>query len=148
MDVAAALARVDGDQEFLGEMTATFMQESPRLMAQIRAAVEAVDPAELVAPAHNLKNWTNNLVAHAALEAVVHLEALGRAGLHANAGTALATLEREIERLGRAMTHFERDKLRSHPIPGACHVPSEGDSDRLRRGTASACAARADELLV
>ena len=79
MDVAAALARVDGDRGFLGEMAVMFLEESPRLLAQIREAVAAGDAAGLVGPAHTLKNWTGNFVASAAFEAVTTLEAMGRA---------------------------------------------------------------------
>jgi two-component system, sensor histidine kinase and response regulator len=109
MDVAAALARVNGDRGFLGEMAVIFLEESPRLLAQIRDAIAADDPAGLVTPAHSLKNWAGNFVAQAAFEAMMDLEALGRAGALANAGTVLATLEREIERLRSAVAEFDRE---------------------------------------
>jgi two-component system, sensor histidine kinase and response regulator len=108
-DAAAALARVDGDWEFLGEMAAMFLEESPRLLAQIQEAIAADDHAGLVAPAHNLKNWTANFAAPEAFEAVANLEALGRAGALANAETAFATVERTIEKLRRAMDQFARE---------------------------------------
>lgn len=106
MDVVAALARVDGDRDFLGEMAVLFLEESPHLLAQVREAIAADDPAGLVTPAHSLKNWTGNFVAPAAFDAATELEAVGRTGSLATAGTALATLEREIERLSRAMARF------------------------------------------
>jgi two-component system sensor histidine kinase/response regulator len=112
MDLAAALARVDGDRGFLGEMAEMFLEESPRLLAQIRHAVAACDPAGLVAPAHTLKNWAGNFVAPAASEAVTELEALGRAGALATSATALATLGREIERLRGAMAQFDGEPAR------------------------------------
>jgi two-component system, sensor histidine kinase and response regulator len=112
VDAAAALARVDGDQGFLGEMAGMFLEESPHLMALIRQAVAAHDPAGLVAPAHTLKNWTGNFVAQAAFDAVTELEALGRARSLSICGTALARLEREIERLGRAMAQFDGEPAR------------------------------------
>ena len=74
MDVAAALARVDGDRGFLGEMARMFLEESPDLLTQVRQAVAASDAAALVAPAHTLKNWAGNFVAPAAFEAVAELE--------------------------------------------------------------------------
>ena len=116
MDLATALARVDGDQEFLCEMAGIFLKESPRLMAQIKDAVVSDDQTRLIAPAHCLKNWTGNFVALAAFEAVATLEAAGRAHALATAGTALAVLEREIERLDMALgqlntepAHLERE---------------------------------------
>jgi len=109
MDADAALARVGGDRGFLGEMAVKFLDESPRLLAQIREAVTAADSAGLAAPAHTLKNWTGNFVASKAFEAATDLEAMGRAQTLATAGTALATLEREIARLGAAMAQFNRE---------------------------------------
>ena len=106
MDLAAALARVDGDRAFLGEMVVIFLEESPRLLAQIRQAVAASDSAGLVVPAHSLKNWMGNFVAPAALGATTDLEAMGHAKTLAKAGTVLAALEREIERLEKAMVAF------------------------------------------
>jgi CheY-like chemotaxis protein len=107
IDADLALARVDGDRGFLCEMAALFLDESPRLLAQIRQAVEARDSASLIAPAHSLKNWTGNFVAPAAADAVTALEALGRAGALATSGTALARLEREIGRLGGAIAQLD-----------------------------------------
>jgi PAS domain S-box-containing protein len=112
LDAAAALARVDGDWAFLGEMAEMFLEESPRLLAQIRQAVAAHDSVALVAPAHTLKNWTGNFVAQAACDAVTELEALGRARSLSTCGTVLARLEREIERLGRPMAQFDGEPAR------------------------------------
>jgi two-component system, sensor histidine kinase and response regulator len=107
MDVAAALARVDGDDGFLGEMAVMCLEESPRLLAQIRQAVAKCDSAGLVAPAHTLKNWMGNFVATAAYNATADLEAMGRDKNLAKAGTVLETLEREIKRLGMAMAQLK-----------------------------------------
>jgi two-component system, sensor histidine kinase and response regulator len=110
MDAAAALARVDGDEGFLGEMAVMFLEESPALLAQIRQAVAACDSAALVAPAHTLKNWMGNFVATAAYNATADLEALGRDKNLAKAATELETLEREIKRLGMAMAQLNSER--------------------------------------
>jgi two-component system sensor histidine kinase/response regulator len=111
-DAAAALARVDGDRGFLGEMAEMFLEESPPLLARIRHAVAACDSVALVGPAHALKNWTGNFVASRAFDALTELEALGRAGALATAATALATLEREIERLRDAIAQLDGEPAR------------------------------------
>ena len=116
MDVAAALERLGGDRKFMGEMALQFAEECPLLLAQIRKAVADNDDGGLIVPAHSLKNWTFNFVATAASEAVANLEERGRAHTLATAGTAVALLEREIERLGEAITQF-------HPAP----APLSGD---------------------
>jgi CheY-like chemotaxis protein len=111
-DADAALARVDGDRGFLGEMAEMFLEESPPLLARIRHAVAACDSAALVGPAHSLKNWTGNFVASRAFDALTELEALGRAGALGTSATALATLEREIERLRDAIAQLDGEPAR------------------------------------
>ena len=112
IDTDAALARVNGDRRFLSEMAARFLEESPRLMVQIRNAVAAGDSARLVTPIHTLKNWTGNFAASAAFDAVSELEAPDRTGSVATCGKALARLEQEIERLRGAMTQFDGEPVR------------------------------------
>ena len=96
---AAALARVGGDRAFLGEMAAMFLDDCPRLMEGIRAAIARGDAAQVQAVTHSLKNWVGNFVAPAAFEATRAMEEMGHAGDLAGAEAAFATLEREIERL-------------------------------------------------
>jgi two-component system, sensor histidine kinase and response regulator len=103
LDVAAALERVDGDRAFLDEMTRLFLEDYPRLMEEIGAAVAGADPTRLTAAAHALKNWAGNFSALPAFEAVRALEALGRSGDLGPAGPAFATLRREIDRLVPAL---------------------------------------------
>jgi two-component system sensor histidine kinase/response regulator len=43
IDVAAALARLDGDRVFLGEMAARFRDEAPPLLAEAQAGIELAD---------------------------------------------------------------------------------------------------------
>src|SRR5262249_31843581 len=60
MDAEVALARVDGDRPFLGEMAALFLAEGPGLAEAIRQALEDEDLRRLGHPAHALKNWLGN----------------------------------------------------------------------------------------
>ena len=84
-------------------MALLYLDESPGLVARIRAAIDADDPRALIAPAHSLKNWAGNFVALGRLR-------LGRAKSRNWAAKAtwpegsalLAELEREIDRLDRA----------------------------------------------
>jgi CheY-like chemotaxis protein/HPt (histidine-containing phosphotransfer) domain-containing protein len=106
-DLAAALDRVDGDRGFLGQMVAMFLEEAPALLEKIRHSVARRAGEALVAPAHTLKNWTGNFMAAAAIDALDRLEAAGRAGDWHAAAAAYAELEREFERLTRALEQFD-----------------------------------------
>ena len=107
MDIAAALDRLDGDRAFLQRDGG----DVPRRIA----GPDGADPRRprawrresLVAPAHNLKNWASSFVATATVAALARLEGLGRAGRLAAAGTVYSDLEREFERLTRALFRFD-----------------------------------------
>ncbi len=105
-DHAAALARVGGDRAFLGEMTAMFLDDCPRLMGGIRAAIARGDATEVRVGTHTLKNWVGNFVAPSAFEATRAMEEMGHAGDLAGADAAYAALVREIERLKPELSEF------------------------------------------
>ncbi len=62
LDEVSALVRVRDDQVFLGEMSRTFLNCCPSLMAELREALAGEDFARLVKAAHDLKNWTSCFV--------------------------------------------------------------------------------------
>jgi signal transduction histidine kinase/DNA-binding response OmpR family regulator len=127
LDVTAALMRVNGDREFLAEMSKMFVAESPKLMAAIREALDKRDAAALVAPAHSLKNWTGNFVATTMFDELARLEALGRAGMLSAAAGAYADLEREYVRLTVALGRFNVESHYPEPDAG---MPMNGHKRR------------------
>jgi HPt (histidine-containing phosphotransfer) domain-containing protein len=98
-DRKAALAVAGGDTELLKELAELFLQEYPKLIADLRAAVQERNPAKLDASAHALKGAVSNFGARAAVEAALLLEAKGRSGEMAGVEQALAALEQIFERL-------------------------------------------------
>jgi two-component system sensor histidine kinase/response regulator len=110
LDLATALDRVDGDRAFLGEMVTLFLEESPRLIAQIRNALDVGDAESLIVPSHNLKNWAGNFVATSTLAALERLESDCRAGKLVEAGDSFKELESEFERLTKALADFNNDR--------------------------------------
>jgi two-component system, sensor histidine kinase and response regulator len=99
MDVAAALARVDGDRQFLGEMAAIFCDEAPLLLAEVEAGIESANAEGAGKAVHSLKNWIANFVAPPAFAAVQALEAAANADDLAAARELLASLRQELRRL-------------------------------------------------
>lgn len=98
-DEKKALAEVFGKRQLLLQLARVFQGECSKLMAEIRAAIEAGDPAKLKPAAHSLKGAIGVFAADKAFEAAFSLERLARSGELALAGEALATLEEELDEL-------------------------------------------------
>jgi two-component system sensor histidine kinase/response regulator len=78
LDHALALEHVGGDLDLLREIAVLFLDEYPRIMAEIRAALEASNAVALERAAHSLKGSVGNFGAQQASEAAMRLEAIGR----------------------------------------------------------------------
>jgi signal transduction histidine kinase/CheY-like chemotaxis protein len=92
----AALAGVQGDQRLLRELIALFLDDAPRQMAAIRAALDAGEAAQLAGAAHTLKGAAATVAATAIAEAAQRLEELGRAEDLTKARPMLAQLEQTM----------------------------------------------------
>lgn len=78
LDHAIALERVGGDQNLLREIAVLFLIECPRIMAEIRAALETGNAMALERAAHSLKGSVGNFGARQAFDAALRLETIGR----------------------------------------------------------------------
>jgi PAS domain S-box-containing protein len=103
MDRQAALARVNGEHALLQELAGLFLEDCPKLMADIRHAVSTRDAARLRRAAHTLKGSAGNFAAGAAAKAALILEMCGKENNLTNVDAALDRLEQEMERLTPAM---------------------------------------------
>jgi HPt (histidine-containing phosphotransfer) domain-containing protein len=102
-DQAAALMRVEGDTELLLEIVEVFLDDSPRLMSRIRAALKRQDLKSLEQAAHTLKGSVGNFCAPAAYAASFKLEKIGREGNVEEAQQAWVELEEAMEQLKPAL---------------------------------------------
>jgi CheY-like chemotaxis protein len=109
----AALTLVEGDRGLLSDIVTVFLEAARREMAAIRQALDSSDPAGLARAAHALKGAAAAMAAPAAAEAALRLEERGRAIDLAGATTALAHLEREINRLTGELLAAASDTLAS-----------------------------------
>lgn len=98
-DREAMLAELGGDEDLLIELIGTMKSEAPKLLHEVRIAVEAGDPALVARAAHTLKGAISNFGAQAAAKAAFQLEQMGRAGHLNDVAVALATLEAEVDTL-------------------------------------------------
>jgi CheY-like chemotaxis protein/HPt (histidine-containing phosphotransfer) domain-containing protein len=98
VDWAAALERLQGDRELLEELVGVIRQEGPKLLADVREAIQRGDAPALKLSAHTLKGSLANFAAADAAEAARRLEMIGKQGDLSEAAQALVLLEHELER--------------------------------------------------
>jgi len=102
-DRNAALDRVEGDSDLLGEMAAVFLENCEAMLDDVRRAAASRDTRTLERAAHALKGCLANLAADEAWHAAAHVESLGREKDLDRVPEACSQLEQAIERLRPAM---------------------------------------------
>ena len=90
------LARVGGSHEMLEEIIGLFLEDSPKLIEEIRQALSDGDVNGAYRGAHTLKGSVGNFDAHEAVALAQRLEARAREGDFEAAKSAFAALEREM----------------------------------------------------
>ena len=108
LDEPALLDRLNGDEHLLRELIEVFEADCPRMQESIKNAIAAGDTSALRIAAHKLKGSVANFSAHEAHAAALRLENLARQqNLRATPGAA-AALDKELNRLKRALRDLER----------------------------------------
>ncbi len=105
-DQQALLERVEGDRELLGQMVALFEEQASPLLAELHAAVERRDSTSLERSAHKLKGSLSTFDAYPAAALALRLENLGRGRAWDNVEAEAASLEREVDRVRKALLAF------------------------------------------
>lgn len=100
------LGRLDGDEAFLAELVALFLNDQPRLVSGIRQAVSAGDAPALARAAHTLKGSVSNFCAPAATAAAARLERASQAGDWPAIPSAVQQLEALLDQLARELTQL------------------------------------------
>ncbi|RMF88781.1 MAG: response regulator [Nitrospinota bacterium] len=98
-DRAAALARVEGDEELLQELLEIFGDDCPRLLQEIQQALQEGDTTRAAQTAHTLKGAAGNLEMRELRKLAEELEHRCRDGALAEATQAYTVLERAWEHL-------------------------------------------------
>jgi two-component system sensor histidine kinase/response regulator len=109
-DPDAALKRVDGDRELLKEIAHLFFEDTPRLLTEVRNAIQRGDSKALERSAHTLKGSVGNFGARTAFEAAFSLEQMGRNGDFARASEVFTQLERQVTLLIPALEAALKEK--------------------------------------
>jgi two-component system, sensor histidine kinase and response regulator len=95
---AALLARVDGNVELLRELVAIFVEDCPKWMTDIRAAIKRGDALGLRYSAHQLRGSVSNFGTPAAYQSACQLEQAAGAGDLTWAADIYSSLDRAIHR--------------------------------------------------
>jgi HPt (histidine-containing phosphotransfer) domain-containing protein len=101
--LSEALDLVDGDQELLLTLAELFLQESPKDVAAVRAALARQDCDGLTAAAHKLKGSVLPICAPRLFEHAQRLEVLGRHGEFAEAVSVCADVDRCLAEVHAAL---------------------------------------------
>jgi two-component system sensor histidine kinase/response regulator len=99
LDEPALVAGFGGQRALLLEVIDVFLADSQELMTAIRQALEARDPAGLVAPSHALKGSVGLFTQGGAYLAAQQLERMGKSGDLSNAPAAYDDLESDMTAL-------------------------------------------------
>jgi HPt (histidine-containing phosphotransfer) domain-containing protein len=99
LDREVALSRVGGDSELLKEIAVLFLANYQVWLGELREAAIRGDAKGVENTAHGLKGSVSNFGAHAAVEAALQLETLGRNRDLTGVSTSLAALESALEAL-------------------------------------------------
>ncbi len=103
VDVESALARVEGDREFLAELVRLFLSTLPESREKLSEALAKGDTAAAAKAAHALKGAAANVSAGPTAQAALEVEKAARSGDAGAARAAFARLERELTRVVPAL---------------------------------------------
>ena len=105
-DADGMLQRLKGDSDHLVDLIVLYQRHSPRLMENVRAALDSGDREALASAAHALKGATSHVHASAVHEAASKLERLGHAGGLVESNIVFQELEREWATLRETLADY------------------------------------------
>lgn len=100
---AEALERLGGDEALLQELCQIFLEESPKVLQKLGAAIRQADAEAVMRAAHSLKGELGYLGAEGAQRVARELEDMGHDKKLEGAAEAFAILEREMTGLCMAI---------------------------------------------
>jgi len=100
---AELVARFDGDSELLKELAGIFLQECPRMLDEIRAALGTADLRALARAAHTLKGSVGNFAMPGPWETAQRLELLANSGQLCGAQEIFHVLEQQIAQFNQIL---------------------------------------------
>ena len=113
-DPARLLETIDDDVDFLRKFVGQFLEDSQKILGQIRESILCRDSETLTRASHSLKGAVSHFGAQPAFEAARTMEFLGRDGDLEKASGALDELEEAVECLRDMLSEFvEKESVTS-----------------------------------
>jgi HPt (histidine-containing phosphotransfer) domain-containing protein len=106
LDIDGTLARFGGDKELFVEMSGILLEDSPRLVNDLRHAVATNDARAVRNHAHALKGLLLGCGGVRAGRVAQALENAGQSGELRDAASLFESLEQEFEQLTRAIQEY------------------------------------------
>ena len=101
------ITRLGGDEELARQLVTLFIEECPRMMAQVRESVTQGDADLVRRAAHAFKGSVSNFTADGPTVTAFALENIGRDARLDEASATLAQLEREVDVLMTQLRAFD-----------------------------------------
>lgn len=121
-DWSTALRNVNNDSALLKEVVLAFLEECPRLMQQLRQALELADVKLLQRSAHTIKGALRTFGTEVASDYASRIESIARTGGIDEAGISLSLLEREIATLIPVLSGFVREAELTQNSPASTKI--------------------------
>ena len=99
VDLAAAMRWLGGDRDLLSELVSIFVDDGPKRLQAIRAALSASDVRQVEHMAHSLKGSASILGATCLQAAALALEEAAHDGHTENGSDLVAQIDRELARV-------------------------------------------------
>lgn len=98
-DADELMSRIDNDWDFLADTVQMLDSDGRELLARVKRAVDAKDPAEVGRAGHTIKGMISNFCAPSAQSLALEVEKVGKSGDLSGAPDAIAALEAEFDAL-------------------------------------------------
>ncbi len=106
LHLAELLASVNGNAVVLSKLVTLFRKHYPKMLAELREAVNQEDGERLARAAHTLRGGSGSFLNGAARDALESLEAMGMIGSTGKSEATLALLETEMICIDKVLTGF------------------------------------------
>lgn len=100
------MSRMGGDQEILKLLGTAFLEDTPRIMQKLEAAVLEQDGEKIHFYAHKINGLASNFDGHATCQRAIELETLGRQKSYEQVERAYRLLVEQLQLLKAAIMQY------------------------------------------